>query len=604
MSLIWRTISSGTSARRIDERCGSASHERCCVGPEVTPRMRSGLLALGAAGILLISAFLSSGQAVAAGARFVSGQGQSLPSLYVATHEATDLGPVPAAMSVHFTLTFKIRNSAALQSVLSSGGHVSPATWNVTYGPDPTGVDAMLRTLARDGLKGQWAPGDQVLSVTGPSAAAERFLHLDLRRFVLHGHTRFYAPRTAPVVPASISGQVVAVAGLDDYPGGIVAAIPTADVGVTPDLITKFYDMTPLRKAGLNGSGMTVIFPEYAMPAVSVLDKYASKFGLPPFDVTVHSDSARWGEPGPPTGDVADEAAMDLEIVHGLAPDAKEIVYEGGDAQLPQMFQTMFQQNPGAVMSSSITGGGWCEADPNARAFSIAANTVFEQAAAEGFSIYWASGDRGAYACTQDGEAATQDKLSIWTGSDSPYVTSVGGSTIFAAANGGYYKESAWGEPIESWGGGGGTSAFFPQPSYQVAPGLAAGSLTGRGTPDVVCDADEVSGWDIFIPTSQGPQEVAGGGTSAAAPCWAAVTALIDEDLKSQGLSEVGFANPPLYLFSQDPVGMPAEPFHHVTSGSNLHFLATAGWNSATGLGSPDVAHLADDFEWYERTKG
>jgi subtilase family serine protease len=547
---------------------------------------------------------MSGGQASAAGARFVSGQGQSLPSLYVATQEATDLGPVPAAMIVHFTLTLKIRNSTALQSVLASGGQVSPATWNVTYGPDAAGVDATLKALSRAGLKGQWAPGDQVLSVTGPSADAERFLHLDLRRFVFDGHTRFYAPRTAPVVPASISGQVVAVAGLDDYPGGIVAAIPTADAGVTPDLITKFYDMTPLRKAGFNGSGMTVIFPEYAIPAVSVLDKYASKFGLPPFDVAVHTDAAAWGEPGPSNGELADEGAMDLEIVHGLAPDAKEIVYEGGDSDLPQMFQTMFQQNPGAVMSSSITGGGWCESDPDARSFSIAANTVFEQAAAEGFSIYWASGDRGAYACTQDGEPAIQDQLSIWTGSDSPYVTAVGGSTIFAASNGGYYKEAAWGEPFESWGGGGGTSAFFPQPSYQVAPGLAAGSLKGRGTPDVVCNADEVSGWDLFIPTSQGPEEVAGGGTSAAAPCWAAITVLIDEDLKSQGLSEVGFANPPLYAFSRDPVGMPVEPFHHVTSGSNLHFLATAGWNSATGLGSPDVAHLADDFEWYERAKG
>jgi len=597
-------ISSGTSTRRIDQYCGPASSGRGCVGHEVTPKIRLLLLAVGTAGILLISTCVSGGQAGAAGSHFVPGEDQTLPSLYVATQEATDLGPVPAVMTVHFTLTLKIRNSTALQSILASGGQVSPTTWNATYGPEASGVDEMLSSLARVGLKGQWSPGDQVLAVTGPSADAERFLHVDLRRFVLDGHTRFYAPRTAPVVPASISGQVEAVAGLDDYSGGIVAAIPTANAGVTPALITSFYDMTPLRKAGFNGSGMTVIFPEYAIPAVSVLNKYASKFGLPPFDVTVHTNTAAWGEPGPSNGDLADEGAMDLEIVHGLAPDAKEIVYEGGDSELPQMFQTMFQQNPGAVMSSSITGGGWCEADPDARSFSIAANTVFEKAAAEGFSIYWASGDRGAYACTQDGDPATQDQLSIWTGSDSPYVTSVGGSTIFAASNGGYYKEAAWGEPFESWGGGGGTSAFFPQPSYQVAPGLAAGSLKGRGTPDVVCNADEVSGWDLFIPTSQGPEEEAGGGTSAAAPCWAAITALIDEDLKSQGLSEVGFANPALYYFSRDPAGMPAAPLHHVTSGSNLHFLATAGWNSATGLGSPDVAHLADDFEWYERAKG
>jgi kumamolisin len=561
------------------------------------------------AGALVISA-CAGGQAVAAGTGtgfgtgFVSGEGQTLPSLYVATQEATDLGPIPATMMVHFTLTFKIRNSGALQSVLASGGQVSPTTWNATYGPDASVVERTLRALARVGLSGQWAPGDQVLSVTGSSADAERFLNIDLHRFVLDRHTRFYAPRTVPVVPASLSGAVVAVTGLNDYPGGVVSAIPTTNAGLTPAEITKFYDLTPLRKAGFDGSGITVMFPEYAMPDKATLNAYAQKFGLPAFDVTVHTDAAAWGEPGPSNGELADEAAMDLEIVHGLAPGAKEIVYEGGDSELPQMFQTMFQQNPGAAMSSSITGGGWCEADPEARSFSIAANTVFERAAAEGFSIYWASGDRGAYACTQDGNPATQDQLSIWTGSDSPYVTSVGGTTIFAASNGAYYKESAWGEPLEAWGGGGGTSAFFPQPSYQVAPGLAAGSLKGRGTPDVACNADETSGWDLFLPTSQGPEEDAGGGTSAAAPCWAAITALIDEDLRSQGLSEIGFANPPLYYFSRDPAGLPAVPLHSVTSGSNLHFLATAGWNSATGLGSPDAAHLADDFEWYERAKG
>jgi kumamolisin len=172
----------------------------------------------------------------------------------------------------------------------------------------------------------------------------------------------------------------------------------------------------------------------------------------------------------------------------------------------------------------------------------------------------------------------------------------------FLASNGAYYKEAAWGEPLESWGGGGGVSKFFPQPSYQVAPGLAAGTLGGRGIPDVAANADIVSGWDIFSPSPQGPQEGPVGGTSAATPCWAAITALLDQDLDAAGLPQVGFANPALYTFAADPPGMPADPFHLVTEGSNLHFLSTAGWNEATGLGSPDGAHLADDFEWYDRT--
>jgi kumamolisin len=176
------------------------------------------------------------------------------------------------------------------------------------------------------------------------------------------------------------------------------------------------------------------------------------------------------------------------------------------------------------------------------------------------------------------------------------------------ASNGSYYKEAAWGEPLETWGSGGGLSGLFKQPSYQVAPGLGANTLTGRGVPDVACDADsDVSGWDVFEPTESskgiGVAEYADGGTSAAAPCWAAITALIDEDLLHQNLPEVGFANPALYDFARVPAGLPALAFHQVTEGSNFHFLATAGWNPATGLGTPDAAHLADDFEWYERAK-
>jgi kumamolisin len=178
----------------------------------------------------------------------------------------------------------------------------------------------------------------------------------------------------------------------------------------------------------------------------------------------------------------------------------------------------------------------------------------------------------------------------------------VGGTTVDLAADGKYFKEAAWGEPLETWGSGGGISTIFRQPAYQVAPGLGPNSLGGRGVPDVSANADILSGWDIFYPGQNGSQEGSYGGTSAATPCWAAITALIDEDLAQQGLAKVGFANPALYDFSRDPTGLPATAFHHVTEGSNFHFVATPGWNAATGLGSPDVAHLADDFEWYDRT--
>jgi kumamolisin len=513
------------------------------------------------------------------------------------------MGPLSAKAPVTFTLTLRERDASGLQAMLDRGAQLTPAQWTSTYGPDPTRVARTRWVLSHAGLSSTWEPGASLLSVTGRAESVEHFLHLSIHRFVLRGNTHFYAALSQPLVPRAIAGEALAVTGTNDYPSYVTAAALSPD-GVTPNEITKFYDLTPLRDAGLDGTGMTVIFPEYAMPPVSVLAAYATKFHLPPFDVTVKSDPSRWGAPTGPTSSeydaMAGEASLDLEVVHGLAPGAREIVYEDGNpTAFPVMIQAMTAANPGAVLSSSISTS-WCEED-EPRSLSLAMNSALAQAAAEGISMFWASGDRGAFSCLPDGDPSTEGLISVDSNADSPYVTAVGGTTAFFASNGAYFKETAWGEPIEAWGSGGGISTIFGQPSYQVAPGLGPKSLGGRGVPDVSADADVQSGWVEFVPSSSGPEENEVGGTSAAAPCWAAITALIDEDLAKQGLAKVGFANPALYFFSRDPTGLPATPFHQVSEGTNLHFVATSGWNAATGLGTPDVAHLADDFEWYHR---
>jgi subtilase family serine protease len=529
---------------------------------------------------------------------------QALPSLAVAQHEASDIGPLPAKAPVSFTLALRERDAAGLQALLARGGTTTSSQWISAYGPDPTRVASIRKLLARAGLSSTWQPGDALLSVSGRAQGVEHFLHLSIDRFVLHGSTHFYAPLGQPVLSKSFGSIVTALTGLNDYPSHPTAAIAGPE-GVSPSQMTSFYDLTPLRKAGIDGTGMTVIFPEWGMPPASVFAAFAAKFHLPAFHISVKSDPSSWGAPIPSTSpywaDVAGEASLDLEIVHGLAPGAREIVYEVGNGQdLPEMIQTMTAAHPGAILSSSIFTS-WCEND-GPRSLSVSMNEAFARAAAAGTSIFWASGDRGAFSCLPDGNPPTEEMLSVNPNADSPDVTAVGGTTVYLAADGAYFKEAAWGEPLETWGSGGGISTIFQQPAYQVAPGLGPKSLGGRGVPDVSANADILSGWDIFYPGQNGPQEGPYGGTSAATPAWAAMTALIDEDLTQQGLAEVGFANPALYDFSRDPAGLPATAFHQVTEGNNFHFVATPGWNAATGLGSPDVAHLADDFEWYDRT--
>ena len=92
------------------------------------------------------------------------------------------------------------------------------------------------------------------------------------------------------------------------------------------------------------------------------------------------------------------------------------------------------------------------------------------------------------------------------------------------------------------------------------------------------------------------------GGTSAAAPLWAALTALTDEALGQRHLAEVGFANPAFYDFGSNPSHFPGRAFHPVTEGTNLYYPATSiGWNYGTGWGTPNASAVVDDFIAYER---
>jgi kumamolisin len=89
------------------------------------------------------------------------------------------------------------------------------------------------------------------------------------------------------------------------------------------------------------------------------------------------------------------------------------------------------------------------------------------------------------------------------------------------------------------------------------------------------------------------------GGTSAAAPFWAASMLLVGQYAAAHGVPRLGFLDPVLYALAASPQRLP--PFHDVTRGANRYYRARAGWDPATGLGSPDVANLAQDMVAYMR---
>ena len=508
------------------------------------------------------------------------------PFLAYAIAHGKDLGPIDPATVLHLTFGLRGRNQAQLDALLASGRHVSAAQYAVQFGPDPQAVATVQSTLRAASIAAQWVAGSQVLSVTGRADAVERLLGVRIDNRIGPDGVRFHAPALPPAVPSAMSGTVNAITGLDDYPRASAADIRSPN-GVSPGDMMDFYDVTPLTKAGLDGSGMTVVFPEIDMFDPAMLDAYAAKFHLPAFNVQVAP--MNFGQPSAEQG----EADLDLEIVHAIAPAAKEVVYYAAGDMVAQAEQQMYKDFPnGAIESSSV---GACEAPGKQNQNDATVLGDLQQpAAAKGWSMFVATGDRGAYDCAPDGDfndVAADLDASI------PYVTAVGGTLVFLSANGGYFKEASWGEPIEQWGGSGGVSEYWPIPSWQKGPGVQNQFSNGmRQTPDVSGNADSQSGWDIF---AQG-QEQKVGGTSAAAPFWAACAALIDQDLKQKNLPLMGFADPALYTFAQSPAGLPAAPFHDVTTGTNLYYPATPNYDLATGLGSADMGALAVDFEWYE----
>ena len=502
-----------------------------------------------------------------------------------AIRQAVSLGPANAATEVYLNLGLKGRDPERLAALLAAGQTVSPADYESEFGPDPVLARAAAALLTARGFHVTWSPSSGLIAVDGPAPAAASLLNVAINNYRLANGTTFYASLDQPQIPALLAGIVSSVTGLDNYTKAFSHAVRPG--GLTPTDVMAFYNLSPLRSQGLDGTGQTIVLPEIDnLPNLNDLDKFAKKFGLPPFEpILTIKRNPGWGTPEAPAG----ETAMDLEIIHEIAPNAKLVIYLAGPqlALADRAFDQMVTDHLGSVISDSI---GQCEAEVPSGHRNLVA-TIEDRAVAQGMSHFVASGDLGAYGC---GDSKT---LSVDFPSALPNITAVGGTTAFQAIDGKYFKEMAWNGPIEGSGTGGGASRYYPLPSYQKAVAQSAGQGM-RQVPDVAGDADPASGFS-FIFQGQAGQ---GGGTSAAAPLWAGTMALVNQDLKKKGLREAGFANPALYWMGQNSAKLPAPPFHDVTSGNNLATGAGPGWDFATGLGSMDAAAL--DQAWVLYIKG
>lgn len=373
-------------------------------------------------------------------------------------------------------------------------------------------------------------------------------------------------------IPSELQSSVVGVIGLDSRP---VAKPhfrrkkkPAATTTFTPPQVAALYQFP----TGVTGTGQTVAIIELGGGYQTAdLQTYFKDLAIKePSVVAVAVD----GGANTPGGDADGEVMLDIEVVGSIAPGADIAVYfapntDQGfvDAITDAVHDTT--RNPSVV---SISWGG---PEDSWTAQSLAAmNAALQDAATLGVTVTIASGDSG----STDGEAGA---LHVDFPASSPYALACGGTTLKGSGSK-ISSETVWNETAHQEGaGGGGVSLQFPLPSYQKSAGVPAqptNQFVGRGVPDVAGNADPTTGYQVRV---DGKNQVVGG-TSAVAPLWAGLVALLNEKLGKS----LGFLNPTLYSLGE-------KVFHDITIGNNDdgglgNYSAKTGWDACTGLGSPD----------------
>lgn len=378
----------------------------------------------------------------------------------------------------------------------------------------------------------------------------------------------------------------------------------------SPHQIQTAYALLPLLNAGIRGQNQTiVIIDAYQNPTIRAdLRLFNRLFGLPdaPLEILAPFGLHPFNETNPIAASFALEIALDVQWAHAIAPGARirlvlgNPVNDSNRGQIDALISATryaVNNNLGSVLSLSVGAGETCFTPTEIQSW----HSVFRQARDLRISTFVSSGDTGSDAgvCDASGNPVSDAPSVSYPASD-PLVTAVGGTTLYANANGAYQRETAWNRSVQAAGAtGGGFSAIFPRPAYQNGvPGIAG----RRGIPDVAYDGDPFTAVPV-VTSSYLPGVTAiipVGGTSAGTPQWAALTALANQELRMR----LGFLNGAIYRIGASRAYEQA--FHDITIGNNTFsfpapngglitipgFNATPRWDAVTGFGSPRSSAL------------
>jgi uncharacterized repeat protein (TIGR03803 family) len=521
---------------------------------------------------------------------------------------AKQLAPLKRLESTNqleLTIALPLRNAAELNELLQQiydpsspnyHKYLTPEQFAQRFGPSQTDYDALV-AFARShklNVTGKH-PNRTLLDVNGSVADIEKALHLNLRVYQHPREARtFRAPESDPSLDLAV--PVLSISGLDDFnlpkpnstsfrkflsraepkmkrgPMGKSddSGVPYATgSGPRAAFMGKDFRTAYVPGVALDGAGQAVGLFQLDGYFPTDIAEYKNLAGLPNVPITNVLVNGFTGRAGPNNVEVA----LDIEMVISMAPGlSKLIVYEGTGANANSILNRMATDNLARQLSSSWGFGS--QVDP-------AREQIFQQFAAQGQSMFQASGDGGA-----------------WTGaifppSDDPWLTVVGGTSLDTVISGGVWQsETTWSDG-NGVGSGGGISTSYTIPIWQQGLDMAAnqGSVTMRNIPDVAAHSEG----NIWVIVNNG-EEGTIGGTSAAAPLWAAFAALASQQAASNNQPSIGFINPAIYAIGKGPTYN--ANFHDITTGNNTNggsptkFFAVPGFDLCTGWGTPTGSNL------------
>ena len=412
----------------------------------------------------------------------------------------------------------------------------------------------------------------RLVRLTGTAAQAEAAFRTTLSTYEQDGR-QFRGREGALQLPLALHGVVEAVLGLDTRAQAqtrlVIRAAAQAG-GYLPNAVGQLYNFPTTATGAGQCIGLIELGGGYLDSDTAAS---FSAMGLAPPTVTAVSVDGGANTPTPDDGANA-EVALDIQVAGAGAPGAVIAVYFAPNTDAG-FADAISQAVNDTTNKPSVISISWGSAETNWTAQAVSAmNSALQDAGTLNVSVFVASGDNLATDGVNDGQVHVDFPAA------SPYAIGCGGTQL-NASGGAVSSEVVWNDG--SSGTGGGISTLFPVPAFQSGVTLPVGASTsqpGRGVPDVAGNAAPATGYQIVV----NGQAAVVGGTSAVAPLWAGLTALINQ----QATQPVGFFLPTLY--AQSGAVREITTGNNIPAGTTLGYTAGAGWNACTGLGVPDGA--------------